>query len=207
MVGPLRARLHRRWRGAVSSLLFSSDSRARSASLVLTCALRRAARARATPPRRPCPAGTPSSSRCERIDADRVRLMREVEIEGEPGSRNAGQKFFADDLRDEHQDRRADRRAATSCSRRRPRASPPTAWCSTPRRRLGTFNNASGIAQLGERGAAQSQHVRRARAGRVLLRRARSRRSASTSTASRRAASPPACSRRRDGKSSAAARR
>ena len=45
----------------------------------------------------------------ERIDADRVRLMREVEIEGEPGSTNAGQKFFADDLRDEHQDRRADR--------------------------------------------------------------------------------------------------
>ena len=34
----------------------------------------------------------------ERIDADRLRLMREVEIEGEPGSPNAGQKFFADDL-------------------------------------------------------------------------------------------------------------
>jgi hypothetical protein len=34
----------------------------------------------------------------ERIDADRVRLMREVEIEGEAGSANAGQKFFADDL-------------------------------------------------------------------------------------------------------------
>ena len=34
----------------------------------------------------------------ERIDADRVRLMREVEIEGEPGTANAGQKFFADDL-------------------------------------------------------------------------------------------------------------
>src|SRR4051812_28910011 len=34
----------------------------------------------------------------ERIDADRVRLMREVEIEGEAGTPNAGQKFFADDL-------------------------------------------------------------------------------------------------------------
>ena len=54
---------------------------------------------------------------------------------------------------------------------------------------------------------AQPQHVRHARARRVLLRRRRSRRSAPTSTASRRAASPPACSRRRAGRSSAAARR
>ena len=34
----------------------------------------------------------------ERIDADRIRLTREVEIEGETGSPNAGQKFFADDV-------------------------------------------------------------------------------------------------------------
>ena len=34
----------------------------------------------------------------ERIDADRVRLMREVEIEGEAGTPKPGQKFFADDL-------------------------------------------------------------------------------------------------------------
>ena len=34
----------------------------------------------------------------ERIDADNVRLQREVEIEGEAGTVNAGQKFFADDL-------------------------------------------------------------------------------------------------------------
>jgi lipopolysaccharide assembly outer membrane protein LptD (OstA) len=34
----------------------------------------------------------------ERLDADRIRLMREVEIEGEKGSPNEGQKFFADDV-------------------------------------------------------------------------------------------------------------
>ena len=34
----------------------------------------------------------------ERLDADRIRLMREVEIEGEKGSPNEGQKFFADDM-------------------------------------------------------------------------------------------------------------
>src|SRR4030095_17078911 len=34
----------------------------------------------------------------ERIDAERVRLMREAEIEGDAGTPNAGQKFFADDL-------------------------------------------------------------------------------------------------------------
>jgi hypothetical protein len=34
----------------------------------------------------------------ERIDEDRVRLAHEVEIVGEQGSPNAGQKFFADDL-------------------------------------------------------------------------------------------------------------
>ena len=30
----------------------------------------------------------------ERIDADRIRLMREAEIEGAPGTPNEGQKFL-----------------------------------------------------------------------------------------------------------------
>ena len=34
----------------------------------------------------------------DRIDADRVILVSEVEIEGNAGSPNAGQKFFADQV-------------------------------------------------------------------------------------------------------------
>jgi len=34
----------------------------------------------------------------ERLDADRIRLIREVEVEGEANSPNAGKKFFADEI-------------------------------------------------------------------------------------------------------------
>ena len=34
----------------------------------------------------------------ERLDADRLRLIGEIEIEGDPAGANAGQKFFADEL-------------------------------------------------------------------------------------------------------------
>ena len=107
----------------------------------------------------------------ERIDADRIRLMREVEIEGETGTPNDGQKFFADDLRAEHQDRRARPPRATWCSRRRRRASPPTAWSSTPRPSSAPSTLASGIAAARRARRARPQHVRHARAGRLLLRR------------------------------------
>jgi LPS-assembly protein len=87
----------------------------------------------------------------ERIDAERVRLMREVEIEGEPGSPNAGQKFFADDLE-------LNTRTGELTARGNVVFSTPTARISSDsvvfntKTRLGTFTNAMGIASLGERG-------------------------------------------------------
>ena len=87
----------------------------------------------------------------ERIDAERVRLMREVEIEGEPGTANAGQKFFADDLQ-------MNTRTGELSAIGNVVFSTPTARISADsvvfntKTGVGTFNNASGIAQLGERG-------------------------------------------------------
>ena len=87
----------------------------------------------------------------EQIDADRVRLMREVEIEGEPGSANAGQKFFADDL--ELNTKTGELTARGNVTFRTPTAqiSADSVTFNT-KTRLGTFSIASGIASLGERG-------------------------------------------------------
>jgi lipopolysaccharide assembly outer membrane protein LptD (OstA) len=87
----------------------------------------------------------------ERIDADNVRLMREVEVEGEAGSPNAGQKFFADDLQ-------MNIRTGELSAIGNVVFSTPTARISADRvvfntkTRMGTFHNATGIAALGERG-------------------------------------------------------
>jgi lipopolysaccharide assembly outer membrane protein LptD (OstA) len=87
----------------------------------------------------------------ERIDADRVRLMREVEIEGEAGGPNAGQKFFADDL--EMNTKTGELTASGNVVLQTPTSqiSAESVVFNT-KTRLGTFTNASGIAQLGERG-------------------------------------------------------
>lgn len=89
--------------------------------------------------------------RLEQIDADRVRLMREVEIEGEPGSPNAGQKFFADDL--QMNTRTGELEAIGNVVFMTPtaRISANKVTFNT-KTQLGTFEVASGIAQLGERG-------------------------------------------------------
>jgi lipopolysaccharide assembly outer membrane protein LptD (OstA) len=87
----------------------------------------------------------------ERIDADRVRLMREVEIEGEPNTPNAGQKFFADDLQ-------MNTRTGELIAEGNVVFQTPTARISADsvvfntKNGMGTFNNAMGIAALGERG-------------------------------------------------------
>lgn len=98
------------------------------------------------------PGWTTKQFALERLDADRVRLMREVEIEGEAGSANAGQKFFADDL--EMNLRTGELVASGNVVFATPtsRISAETVVFNT-RTKVGTFNNASGIAQLGERGA------------------------------------------------------
>ena len=87
----------------------------------------------------------------ERIDADRIRLAREVEIEGEAGSPNAGQKFFADDL--EMNTKTGELIASGNVVFQTPTAqiSADSVVFNT-KTSVGTFKNASGIAQLGERG-------------------------------------------------------
>jgi len=86
----------------------------------------------------------------ERIDADRVRLMREVEIEGEPGSANAGQKFFADDLELNTKTGELTASGNVVFSTPTSRISAETVVFNT-HSKMGTFTNASGISQLGEK--------------------------------------------------------
>ncbi|MGH9385970.1 MAG: LPS-assembly protein LptD, partial [Vicinamibacterales bacterium] len=88
----------------------------------------------------------------ERIDADRVRLMREVEIEGEAGSPNAGQKIFADELELNTKTGELTARGSVVFATDTARISADSVVFNTETKR-GTFHNASGIAQLGERGA------------------------------------------------------
>ncbi len=87
----------------------------------------------------------------EQIDADNVRLQREVEIEGEPGTANAGQKFFADDLQMNIKTGELSAIGNVVFSTPTARISADSVVFNT-KTRVGTFNNANGIAQLGERG-------------------------------------------------------
>ncbi|HUQ87669.1 MAG TPA: putative LPS assembly protein LptD [Vicinamibacterales bacterium] len=87
----------------------------------------------------------------ERIDADRVRLMREVEIEGEPGTAQAGQKFFADDLQMNIKTGELIAEGNVVYQTPTARIAADSVVFNT-KTSLGTFNNANGIAQLGERG-------------------------------------------------------
>lgn len=87
----------------------------------------------------------------ERIDADRIRLTREVEIEGEKGTPNEGQKFFADEM--ELNTRTGELTASGNVVFATPdtRVSADSVVFNT-HTKLGTFQNASGIASLGDRG-------------------------------------------------------
>jgi LPS-assembly protein len=87
----------------------------------------------------------------EQIDADRIRLMREVEIEGEPGTPNAGQKFFADELLMNTKTGELSAVGNVVFSTPTARISADSVVFNT-KTGVGTFNNANGIAQLGERG-------------------------------------------------------
>ena len=97
------------------------------------------------------PGWNQKSFQAERIDADNIRLMREVEIEGEPGSANADQKFFADDL--QMNIRTGELSAIGNVVFQTPttRISADKVVFNT-KSKLGTFTNAMGIAALGERG-------------------------------------------------------
>ncbi len=88
----------------------------------------------------------------ERLDAERIRLVGEIEIEGDPGGANAGQKFFADEL--ELNTRTGDLTARGNVVFKTPttQISADSVTFNT-KTRLGRFVNAYGIAELGERGA------------------------------------------------------
>ena len=94
----------------------------------------------------------------ERIDADRVRLQREVEIEGEAGSPNAGQKFFADDL--QLNIRTGELIASGNVVFQTPSAqiSAESVVFNT-KTKMGTFTTASGIASLGEERGNQNRSM------------------------------------------------
>ncbi len=87
----------------------------------------------------------------ERMDADRIRLTGEVEIEGEKGSPNEGQKFFADggELNLRTGELTASGNVVFSTPDTRISAESMVFNTHT---KLGTFHNASGIAALGARG-------------------------------------------------------
>ncbi|HJU44353.1 MAG TPA: putative LPS assembly protein LptD [Vicinamibacterales bacterium] len=87
----------------------------------------------------------------DRIDADNVILVNEVEIEGEAGTANAGQKFFADRIE-------MNIKTGELIAKGNVVFSTPTARIAADnivfntKTKLGTFNTAYGIASLGERG-------------------------------------------------------
>jgi LPS-assembly protein len=87
----------------------------------------------------------------ERLDADRVKFVGEVEIEGSANGPNAGQKFFADEVE-------MNTKTGELIATRNVVFQTPTARISADKAvfntktKLGTFENAMGIAALGERG-------------------------------------------------------
>jgi LPS-assembly protein len=97
------------------------------------------------------PGWTTKQGTFDRIDAERVILINEVEIEGDAGSPNAGQKFFADRIE-------VNIKSGEFTARGNVVFQTPTTSVSAEsavfnsKTKLGVFTNATGIAQLGERG-------------------------------------------------------
>ena len=89
----------------------------------------------------------------EQIDANTIRLMREVEVNGEAGGPNAGQQIFADELLVEIDDRRVHggRQRHHGVTHRAPVGG--EASSSTPRAGSARSTTAAGQASLGQRGA------------------------------------------------------
>ena len=87
----------------------------------------------------------------ERLDADRIRLIGEIEIEGDPNGANAGQKFFADELELNTKSGELTARGNVVFKTPTTQISAESVTFNT-KTRLGTFQTAYGIAELGERG-------------------------------------------------------
>jgi LPS-assembly protein len=97
------------------------------------------------------PGWTTKQGSFDRVNADLVLLVNEVEIEGEAGSPNAGQKFFADQVEVNIKSGELKARGNVVLQTPTSRIAADTAVFNT-KTKLGTFTNAMGIAQLGERG-------------------------------------------------------
>jgi LPS-assembly protein len=122
----------------------------RARLIVLTCALAALLAARDASAQA-LPGWNTKQFTFERIDADNVRLQREVEVEGEAGTANAGQKFFADDLQMNIKTGELSAIGNVVFMTPSARISADSVVFNT-KTRVGTFNNALGIAELGERG-------------------------------------------------------
>jgi lipopolysaccharide assembly outer membrane protein LptD (OstA) len=122
----------------------------RSRLLVLTCALAALCTAADASAQVFMPGWSQKSFSGEQ-DGDIVTLQREVEIEGEPGTPQAGQKFFADALK-------MNIRTGELIADGNVVFQTPTAQIAADsvafntKTSTGTFTNASGMASLGERG-------------------------------------------------------
>lgn len=88
----------------------------------------------------------------ERLDADRVKLIGEIEIEGDPSGPNAGEKFFADELELNHKSGDLTARGNVVFKTPTTQISAESVTFNTKTSR-GTFDTAFGVAELGERGA------------------------------------------------------
>jgi LPS-assembly protein len=132
-------------------LVFSNVIPVRVRLIVLTCALAALLLAARDAAAQALPGWNTKQFMFERIDADNVRLQREVEVEGEAGTANAGQKFFADDLIMNLKTGELTASGNVVFMTPESRISADSVVFNT-KTRVGTFNNASGIAQLGERG-------------------------------------------------------
>lgn len=117
---------------------------------VLTCAIFVSALARPAFAQ-VVPGWTTKQGSFDRIDADRVILISEVEIEGDAGSANAGQKFFADQVEINLKSGELTARGNVVFQTPTTRIAAESAVFNS-KTKLGVFTTATGIAQLGERG-------------------------------------------------------
>jgi LPS-assembly protein len=114
-----------------------------TAAIVASCAVRNAV-AQTIP-------GWMQKSFAGERNGDIVTLQREVEIEGEPGSANAGEKFFADTLKMNTKTGELIAEGNVVFQTPEARIAADSVVFNT-KTKVGTFKVASGIAQLGERG-------------------------------------------------------
>lgn len=119
--------------------------------LVLTCALFLVSALARPVHAQVVPGWTTKQGSFDRVNADLVLLLNDVEIEGNAGSPNAGQKFFADQVDVNVKSGEFTARGNVVFQTPTSRIAAESAVFNS-KTKLGVFTNATGIAQLGERG-------------------------------------------------------